>query len=180
MFRELGWKIIWTPPYAPKYQPIELVWGVGKQRAGTMYTKKRTLLETRTHLRWGWYGGGTSTRKFDPCNVNGCWLTAVKEMQKWIDHDKEHTGGKGVSGKLGALEGAERWTSSAADDLDIKDMGTDDDLDAEDDRAAVAAGGVNAGALNAGAQADDIFVAALHLGGGDYDDHGPAMADADD
>ena len=56
MFRELGWKIIWTPPYAPKYQPIEIVWGVGKQRAGTLYTKGRTLLDTRTHLRWGWYG----------------------------------------------------------------------------------------------------------------------------
>ena len=86
-----------------------------------------------------------------------------------------------MSGKLGALEGAERWTSSAADDLGIKDMGTDDDLDAEDDMAAVAAGGVSAGALNVGAQAGAIFVAALHLGGGDHDDDdGPAMADADD
>ena len=56
MFRELGWKIIWTPPYAPKYQPIELVWGFGKQRAGTFYTKSRTLLDTRTYFRWGWYG----------------------------------------------------------------------------------------------------------------------------
>jgi transposase len=71
MFREFGWKIIWTPPYAPKYPPIELVWGVGKQRAGTMHTKGRTLLETRTHLRWGWYGGGTKTQKIAPFNARG-------------------------------------------------------------------------------------------------------------
>ena len=50
-------------------------------------------------------------------------------MQKWIDYDMKYTHGKGVSGKLGTLEGAERWTSSAPDVLDIKDMGTDDDLD---------------------------------------------------
>ena len=25
IFRSKGWKIIWTPPYYPKFQPIELV-----------------------------------------------------------------------------------------------------------------------------------------------------------
>ena len=171
MFRELGWKIIWTPPYAPKYQPIELVWGVGKQRAGTLYTKGRTLLDTRTHLRWGWYGGGTTTRKFAPCNIRGCWETALKEMQKWIDNDMKYTQGKGVSGNLGALEGAERWTSSTPDVLDIKDMGTDDDLDVEDERPALE--------QNAALQADDVVVAALHLGGGDGDDDDAQMPEAE-
>ena len=47
VFREKGWKIIWTPPYCPKFQPIELVWGVGKQRAGTLYFKGRDLKTTR-------------------------------------------------------------------------------------------------------------------------------------
>jgi hypothetical protein len=82
-------------------------------------------------------------------------------MQKWIDNDMKYTQGKGVSGNLGALEGAVRWTASAPDDLDIKDMGTDDDLDAEDERPALE--------QNAAMQADDILVAALHLGGGDGD-----------
>jgi len=57
LFREKQWEIIWTPPYCPKFQPIELVWGVGKQRAGTLYKPKRTLDSTRRHLRRGWYGG---------------------------------------------------------------------------------------------------------------------------
>ena len=73
MFREKGWKIIWTPPYCPKFQPIELVWGVGKQRAGTLYFKGRDLKTTREHLRRGWYGGkGSDTKNFEPCNVRGC------------------------------------------------------------------------------------------------------------
>ena len=25
-----GWEIVWTPPYCPKFEPIELAWGVGK------------------------------------------------------------------------------------------------------------------------------------------------------
>ena len=48
----------------------------------------------------------------------------------------KHTQWKGVSSKLGVLEGAERWTSSAPDVLDIKDMGTDDDVGVEDERPA--------------------------------------------
>ena len=34
LFREKGWKIIWTPPYCPKFQPIGLVWGVGNNAHG--------------------------------------------------------------------------------------------------------------------------------------------------
>ena len=36
-FRERGWFIVWTPPYCPKFQPIELVWGAGKERASGMW-----------------------------------------------------------------------------------------------------------------------------------------------
>ena len=35
-FREREWLIVWTPPYCPKFQPIELVWGAGKERASGM------------------------------------------------------------------------------------------------------------------------------------------------
>ena len=36
-FREREWLIVWTPPYCPKSQPIELVWGAGKERASGMW-----------------------------------------------------------------------------------------------------------------------------------------------
>ena len=56
-FRALGREIIWTSPYCPKFQPIEFVWGIGKQRAGTLHRAGRTREATRRHLRRGWYGG---------------------------------------------------------------------------------------------------------------------------
>ena len=124
LFREEQWEIIWTPPYCPKFQLIELVWGVGKQRAGTLYKQKRTLKATKRHLRCGWYGcKGKTTARFEPCNVRGCWQTAEGEMNKWIANDKAHTEEKGVSGVLGALEGAERWTRTMDICLSIDDMG---------------------------------------------------------
>ena len=43
LFAEKNWKIIWTPPYCPKFQPIELVWGGGKQRAAQLYRPGRNL-----------------------------------------------------------------------------------------------------------------------------------------
>jgi hypothetical protein len=122
-FRELGWEIVWTPPYCPKFQPIELVWGVGKQRAGTLYKAGRNLERTRRHLRRGWYGGkGKGTQRFAACNVRGCWETAEREMNAWIAKDKAHTEDQGVEGKLGELLGAERWTKTEASCLNIGDM----------------------------------------------------------
>ena len=57
MFMALGWFIIWTPPYCPKFQLIELVWGVAKQRAARLWYKGRTLAMALKHLRFGFYGG---------------------------------------------------------------------------------------------------------------------------
>jgi hypothetical protein len=158
VFREKGWKIIWTPPYCPKFQPIELVWGVGKQRAGTLYFRGRDLKTTREHLRRGWYGGkGSGSKQFEPCNVRGCWETALSEMNYWINADLEHNPGKGLTGKLGALIGVEKWTSSAADCCNIDDMDVGDDVDIDDDV------GVVAEAI----EQQDVQVAAAHLGGAD-------------
>jgi hypothetical protein len=134
MFREKGWKIMWTPPYCPKFQPIELVWGVGKQRAGTLYFKGRDLKTTREHLRRGWYGGkGPGTKNFEPCNVRGCWETALTEMNSWISADLEHNPGTGLTGKLGALGGVENWTSTAGNCCNIGDMDVGDDVDVNDE-----------------------------------------------
>ena len=43
-------------------------------------------------------------------------------MNKWIANDKAHTEEKGVSGVLGALEGAERWRGTMETCLSIDDM----------------------------------------------------------
>ena len=159
MFAEKGWKIIWTPPYAPKFQPIELVWGVGKQRAGCMYFKGRDLATTRAHLRIEWYGGSGRGRTFEKCNVRGCWETALREMQAWIDKDLHHTAQRGISGVLGeGLANVANWTSSDATCLDIKDMDIEEDeVVAELEREV---GNKREVIENAGIQ-----IAAVHLGG---------------
>jgi len=51
-----GHDILWTPPYVPELQPIELFWGVGKNYAGYAHYKDRTMKETVGDLRDGWYG----------------------------------------------------------------------------------------------------------------------------
>ena len=143
---------------------IELVWVVGKQRAGTLYKPGRSLKSTKKHLRRGWYGGkGKTTARFEACNVRGCWETAEREMNKWISNDKKYTNDKGVSGVMGSLEGAERWTESVEEYLSIQDMegvGTiEEDTAAEEPETGAAAAREEAETA--------VQVAAAHLGGAD-------------
>ena len=155
--------IIWTPPYCPKFQPIELVWGVGKQRAGTLCKPGRNEAKARKHLRRGWYGGkGKRSPRFEACNVRGCWQTAEREMNEWLAKDVQYNPGlagpRGLEGKLGSVAGAERWTTSSVDCLCIGDMegGVLDDMVAAD--AEVADGQLDM----------DVQIAAAELGGDDH------------
>jgi hypothetical protein len=54
--------------------------------------------------------------------VRSCWETSEREMNKWISNDKKYTNDKGVSGVMGSLEGAERWTESVEECLSIQEM----------------------------------------------------------
>jgi hypothetical protein len=56
--KEGGHRVLWTPPYCPELQPIELFWAAGKNHAALMYFSKRTMKETVSHVREGWYGNG--------------------------------------------------------------------------------------------------------------------------
>ena len=55
-------------------------------------------------------------------------------MDRWNSADKAHTAERGLSGELGRLEGAERWTKSDVTCLSIGDMGDEMDLDINDER----------------------------------------------
>ena len=127
MFRTRGYGIIWTPPYCPKFQPIELVWGAAKQRASGMYYPGRDLETTRLHLRMGFYGGddgqGTS---WGAINVAGCWRKAEEHINAWIAKDRSHVA-DGLAGSIDDLLGAEAWTETPSTCLDITDMDVDED-----------------------------------------------------
>jgi transposase len=132
-FAERGWKIIWTPPYCPKFQPIELVWGAGKQRAGHLYRPKRTLRATREDLRLGFYGGaGHGTHEWGPVDIAGCWTKAMGEINSWIAKDLAFEE-DGLTGDLLNLAGIDKWTSTEADCLNITDMGKMPVAEANDD-----------------------------------------------
>ena len=51
-----GFGIIWTPPYLPDVQPIELFWAGGKNYAADQFVNKRSMKSTVADLRDGWYG----------------------------------------------------------------------------------------------------------------------------
>lgn len=127
MFRAREYGIVWTPPYCPKFQPIELVWGAAKQRASGMYYVGRDLMTTRLHLRLGFYGGddgqGTSWKAVD---VAGCWRTAEGHINAWIKKDRDHVD-DGLSGTIDDLKGAGAWTETPSTCLNITDMDVNED-----------------------------------------------------
>ena len=48
-----GHKILWTPPYCPELQPIELFWAAGKNHVAKMFNSKITMKKVVQHLREG-------------------------------------------------------------------------------------------------------------------------------
>jgi hypothetical protein len=55
-------------------------------------------------------------------DIAGCWAHAKGEINAWIEKDKGFEA-DGLRGDLNNLVGMEQWTATAADCLDIKDMG---------------------------------------------------------
>ncbi len=132
-FNALGWKVIWTPPYWPKCQPIENVWGGGKQRAAHMYEPGRNLVLTREHLRLGFYGGHNyEGAVWNPIDVSGCVRHVIGAINAWVSCDLKNQA-DGLVGDLSDLRGIEKWTSSDMRCLNIEDMGLKPDEEADDD-----------------------------------------------
>ncbi len=50
-------ELIFTPPYCPDLQPIELVWALTKRFVASQWKSVRTLEETRDQVFVSWYGG---------------------------------------------------------------------------------------------------------------------------
>jgi hypothetical protein len=54
--RDRGHEVLWTPPYCPDLQPIELFWAAGKNHAAWMHFEGCKMRDAVSHLRAGWYG----------------------------------------------------------------------------------------------------------------------------
>ena len=79
---DLGHEILWTPPYAPKLQPIELFWAAGKNNVAMHHRYGMTMREVVKALREGWYGNGNAYPANHPLSkravdCSGLWRTAL-------------------------------------------------------------------------------------------------------
>ena len=63
-FDYMGWQLIWTPPYMPTLQPIELLWAFSKGRVAAKFETDRSVEETRMQYFDALYGDGKGDRGY--------------------------------------------------------------------------------------------------------------------
>jgi hypothetical protein len=83
LLKDNDFEVLWTPPYCPELQPIELFWVAGKNHAALLYEHPRTMKLTVQQLREGWYGSFEAveegeTRRKRPVNCNKLYDTSIK------------------------------------------------------------------------------------------------------
>lgn len=96
-----GWELIWTPPYMPSFQPIELFWQHGKHYVSFNYATKRTMKDVYVQIREGWYGNPKWTGQeggWKEANCQRLVRHAIGNMNEWIKNRD-----KVLSGEIGAL-----------------------------------------------------------------------------
>jgi hypothetical protein len=76
MFNELGWQLLYTPPYTPEVQPIEKVWAYVKHIVASVFVPNRTEATLHVDLIMAFYGG-------DPLSPPG---VTAEFCQSVIDH----------------------------------------------------------------------------------------------
>ena len=58
MIKDRGHQVLFTPPYCPELQPIELFWAAGKNHVALKHKHETTMRDVVESLREGWYGNG--------------------------------------------------------------------------------------------------------------------------
>jgi transposase len=116
LFKERGYQLIYTPPYTPNVQPIELVWAYVKNYVARQYESGRSMETLRQQTMEGFYGQS---------NLNHEGVTAklssdlIKHCHKWcndfIDQDWELGG---TVEQLSNKEEIPAETIDLSDDID--------------------------------------------------------------
>lgn len=122
IMKEHGGICLFTPPFVPECQPIEMFWGVVKGKVADQYELGRTIEQTRTQLLDAMYSvPGEMLEKMA--------LTTEKWMDSWIQNEgKEWLTGdinKGVTWDESKLPHAKLVLDDALNvDLDMEDEDT--------------------------------------------------------
>lgn len=78
-----GYDVLWTPPYCPELQPIELFWASGKNHVALKFQNDFKMRDIVKYLREGWYGNGNQfidghPYQKKPVDCRKLWNTCLK------------------------------------------------------------------------------------------------------
>ena len=80
------WLVLFTPPNASVFQPIELFWAFTKLSGKVKWRKDRKMADLKRHIREGMYG---DDMRSGSCSCENLIRHAEKEMMKTLCKDKE-------------------------------------------------------------------------------------------
>jgi transposase len=82
LMEEAGHELLYTPPFQPEAQPIELLWGTVKAVVARQHVRGRTIHQTQAQLRAA-LAGVTSEQ------IAGYWEHVHSKMDGWVQADEE-------------------------------------------------------------------------------------------
>ena len=126
--------MLWTPPYCPELQPIELFWAAGKNHVALQYKTDTSMRDVVKYLSEGWYGNAHMYQVGHPlhkCPVDcrKLWSTCLE-----IAGTKFVALCDGILGKMGELVETEVFTNKPVDipiDTLVVDLTREEDEDIE-------------------------------------------------
>ena len=126
--------LLFTPPYCPKFQPIERFWGWTKNFAAQLWVLGRTMTDLYKQIMFIWYGGDTTVFKERMGNARkegGFTKELAASFVKQCQNDMNEWIVKIASkkGKMGELEWEDLEREHEEEELLEEDL--DDVLDAE-------------------------------------------------
>ena len=142
-FDSRGWTLIFTPPYCPKFQPIELFWQHGKGFVAREYQPSRSMKIIKEQIRTGWYGGEDSNK--DPHAAADCSKLiehCLKAAREALENDEMLTGklghgleltSKGLETEPDLIHNTLCFANNDDDDEDDDTFFVEDDCDEEID-----------------------------------------------
>ena len=114
-------RIVWTPPYECRCQPIELMWGYAKGYVAMQFQSNRTLSQLRAQTHVGFCGDGK--------NRDG---VTAERCVKWIEKSKRYCNSQIPSfshsfGVYGTVDSLSFSTGSTAPTVSVHVLDEDED-----------------------------------------------------
>ena len=82
LFKKHNYELIYTPPYTPTCQPIELMWAFVKNYVARKYHTKRNMTELREQTLTGCYGDATG--EHEGMTPERC-KSLIRHSQEWMN-----------------------------------------------------------------------------------------------